>query len=332
MLKTKNKKGKSSPKGRVRGTRKSAAKPSITRVPGGQFNADAERVTLKHSDQFILVAGASGGTLGTLQFKLNSIFNVNVNSGAGTPQGTTSLGLVYKKVHVYGSRLRWDIRNMQSGGNFGGLGILGVQPTNSELQVACLYPTPTGFMGPTSMTGSSTVKYATKRFDWPRGRPVIAGAYEPTQVNPKEQWRGAHSMTVAKLDGDLDPRQASYVSALGTADPANLCYWNVAFQDVLADATAKGVWLCEVEIYYDCYCFDRVQIVADSLEQKPVRALQLISRDVIKGCEERKDASQVDSDPPSPTVSPAFPDSVAFLPGGYELVKRKPLGALAARR
>jgi hypothetical protein len=332
MPKTKNKKGKSSPKGRVRGTRKSAAKPSITRVPGGQFNADAERVTLKHSDQFILVAAAAGGTLGTLQFKLNSIFGVNVNSGGGTPQGTTSLAAVYKKVHVYGSRIRWDIRNMQSGGTYGSIGVQGVQPTNSELQVGCIYPTPSGFTGPTSIAASATVKYASKRFDWPRGRPIIAGAYEPTQVNPKEQWRGTHSMTVAKLDGDLDPLQASYVSALGTADPANLCYWNIAFQDVLGDATAKGVWLCEVEIYYDCYCFDRVLITSDSLEEKPLRALQLYSRDVIRGGEERKMASQVDSDPPSPTVSPVPSDSVAFLPGGYELVKRKPLVALGARR
>lgn len=257
MARNKNKKGKSSPKGRGRVTRKTSRGPSITTVPSKNYYADGERVTLRFSDSYVATQGASGGALSTLIYKLNSLFQVNQTAGSGTPQGVTNLTGRFQRYIVHGSTIRWRIRFLQPGGTFGSLGVVGAAATTSDLMSAVLYPKTVGstFLG--SVAAAAVQKYASRRFDWPRDRPVIAGAYEPTQINPAEVWRGSARMSSAKLDANPDPKIAEYQAVFG-ADPANLQLWVFNFQDVVADATAKGVWFVEVDLSYDVYAFDRI--------------------------------------------------------------------------
>jgi len=321
MANKRNKKGKSSPKGRARPTRKSGTKPQVTRVPGSQFSADGERVTLKYTQEALLTQGASGGTLSNTSFKLNSVYQVD--AAGGTPQGVAELSAKFKKVHVFGSTIRWQIRNMQGGGTYGSLGVKGAAPTNSALYAAVLYPLPSDGMASTSIAAASVQKYAAKRFDWPRERPVIAGAYEPTQINPRETWSGTHKMTIQKLDANPVPQQDSYVSGF-TSDPTHLAYWIFSFQDLLADAAAEGVWLLECDVWYDVYAFERI-VVGDAFVRGPLREVRMTAP------EEKKM-------PPPKSLESTEIDDVDVsphslsIPGGYELVKRKPLVALGARR
>lgn len=328
MANKRNKKGKSSPKGRA-GARKQPAKKQVTRVPGGHFSADAESVQLMYSDQYILVAGASGGVLGSLNYKLNSLFQVNATAGAGTPQGVAELQTKFSKYIVRSSRIHWRIRAMEAGGSYGASGTQGVQATNSGLYSAVAYPLPAGASIQSSIAGSAVQKYASRRFDWPRDRPIIVAQYEPLQINPAVVWQGSLSMSPAKLDADPDPRNPSYAAAFG-ADPTNLSYWTLAFQDVLADTTIKGVWLAEVDLVYTVYAFDRPTKGDSLVGLGPVRVIEMSAARV--GGEEKK------APPPTPLTrvslddSDVSPLSLASLPDGYELIKRKSLGVLAARR
>jgi len=322
----KKQKGKSSPKGRGRVTRKTSRGPQITQVPGRHFYADGERATLKYSDQYIITQGASGGAISYLQYAMNSLFHANVTAATGTPQGVAELVTKFLKYRVMGSRIHWRIRILQPGGTFGSLGVLGVQATGSDMMSAVMYPQQTGAAALTSVNAAAVQKYASKRFDWNRDLPIKAGVYEPYQINPATVWTGRAAMTVAKLDADPDPAQASYTAAFG-ANPTNLCLWNLVFQDVLADATAKGVWLSEVEVEYDVYAFDRIQ-VGDALRDTLPRALVMGVNH-----EEKKDPlSELlpVSEPISPSLSP-FPALKTDL-DSYALVKRTTLAALSARR
>lgn len=320
--KRKNKKGKSSPKGRGRATRKTKRAKQVTVVPGNSFEADAERVRLRYSDQYLVIQGASGGTLTNYPYKLNSLFNVNVNASAGTYQGTASLSAKFKKYLITGSRIRWQFRFMQPGGSYGALGALGVAPTNSGLFAATMYPVPTAMSTSTTLVNAGVQKYAVKRFDWPRTVPVIALQYEPTQINPRETWSGRHSMSVAKLDGEPMIRQDAYEANFG-ADPARLQYWAFALQDLLADTTVKGVWLAEVDMEADVFAYERNNI-GDVVAAGPLCA-------IIASPQEEKAPAPSSPDTHAlvePDITPqSFP-----LAYGYELVKRKPLAALGALR
>jgi len=259
MPRSKRKNKKLPSKGRGRVTRKTSRGPSVTTVPSSQFYSDGERATLKYTDSYMAVQAASGGTLSVLSYKLNSLFQVNQTASSGTPQGISILSGKFKKYIVHGSRIRWRIRFVQPGGNYGSLGVLGVQATHSDLMSGVLYPLPSGAVSPTSIAAASVQKYASKRHDWPRDLPINVGVYEPTQLNPAELWQGTAQMTAAKLDGAPDPLVQEYQAAFG-ADPSNLAVWLFNFQDVLADATAKGVWFIEVDLLYDVYAFDRVTV------------------------------------------------------------------------
>jgi hypothetical protein len=324
----KKQKGKSSPKGRGRGTRKTkrGQKPQILRVPGSQFETDGERCTVKYSDSFVLVQGASAGALSTLQYKLNSVFQVNATNATGTPQGVADLAIKYKKVIVESSRIHWRIRAMQAQGSFGSLGNLGTNPTNSGLISAVLVPTPSNYAAITSIATAAVQKYASRRHDWPRETPIASGIHS-TELNPAMLWQGTHSMSSKKLDADPDPKQAGFVSNLGSADPSILQKWILSFQDVLADATYEAVWFVEVDLWYTIYCFDRAAVGDALVSQGPLRSIKT----AVVGSEEKKapppSASPIDSD--SVDVSPL---SIHSFPDGYELVKRKTLTVLGARR
>jgi hypothetical protein len=326
----KKQKGKSSPKGRGRVTRKTNRGPTILRVPGQQFQSDGERVKLKYTDQYIATQSATAGTLSNLVYKLNAIHNVNSTATAGLPQGFAEMFGKFQKVRVLGSQIRWSLRNMQGGGTFGNLGALGAAPTNSALYAAVTYPAPPGIVTPTDLAGAAVQKYASKRFDWPRERPIIVGAYEPTQINPRELFRGSHSMTMSKLTGDPDVSQASYVHT-STTDPTQLALWIISFQDLLSDAAAKGVWLSETEITYDCHFFDRVNIEDALVGRRAISALPLDVPSVRRAAVEEKTPPQRTSDIQDIEDLDVSPLSHP-LPGGYELVKRKSLAVLSARR
>lgn len=293
-----NIKGKSSPKGRAPRTRKQRG-TQILQVPGTAFYTDAERATLKFTDQIILVQGASAGALNQLNYKLNSLFQINATSSTGTAQGTAELAAKFKKYHVTRSRLTWRIRLLTPGAVFGNLGILGVAPTNSAGFCSTALPLQTGGATPATVTAMSVQKYASKRFDWPR----VVGAVSTAELNPSTVWKGRLTMATAKLDADPDPKQPAYAAAFGT-DPANLQYWVLAFQDVFVDLTCKGVWFCEVDILQEVYAFDRV-VVSDAL-RLPVRPAI-----VTMGEERKEDLWQS----PPPALS---------APDGYVLVKRSP--------
>lgn len=229
---------------------------------------------LKFTDQLILVQPASGGTLSQLNYKLNSVFQVNATSASGTPQGVAELSAKFKRYRVESSRISWRIRLLRLGENFGSLGVLGAVPTHSCLFNSTLYPLPSNGVAPTSLTAAAVQKYASPRYDWPL-QILAPGAAEPepTGINPGMVWRGMSVMTPAKLDADPDPKQASYVANFG-ADPTAILYWVFAFQDVLTDATAKGVFLVEVDIHQTVYAFDRV-VVGDALMvPRPLRVVE----------------------------------------------------------
>jgi hypothetical protein len=224
---------------------------------------DAEIVSLRYSDQTLLVMGSTAGVVNNLSYKLNSVFNVDGSSG--TPQGVADLALKYRKVQVMGSRIRWQLRQLAPGVSVGNLGTIGVAATHSALSACVLYPFPSGGATAASVLSAAVQKYASKRFDWPLI--VSSDVIGVTELNPRMTYRGRSSMTVAKLDASPDPRQDSYCSVLGSADPANLCYWVFAFQDLVADPAFKGVWQAEIDIDYDVRCYDRVTL-GDSLRER----------------------------------------------------------------
>jgi len=302
------------PKKPRRASRRKQGGPQVHTVPGNQFYTDAERATVKFSDQIILVQGSSGGTLNNLAYKLNSVFQVNATSASGTPQGVAELSAKYKRYRVENSRIRWRIRLMQPGGTFGSLGVLGVAATTTAMFAAVAYPAQESAILPTSVNVAAVQKYATKRYDWPRvfGTPSAA-APESTVVNPAVIWRGRMAMSPAKLDADPDPKQAGYVAAFGT-DPSAISYFVLAFQDVLADATAKGVWLAEIDIEQTIYCFDRI-VVADALLAAPLAALTMSPTPAARRLEQ-KEEKLVLQDKKQVVTPPPFP------PPGYVLVKR----------
>jgi len=299
--------------------RKSKSGPQVHRIPGNQFYTDAERATVKFTDQILLVQGASGGTLNSLLYKLNSVFQVNFNSSSGTPQGVAELSAKYYNYRVEHSRIHWRIRLMQPGATFGSLGVLGVAATTTAMFNAVAYPIQAHAAAPASITAAAVQKYATKRYDWPRVFGVPGAATpESTVVNPAVIWRGRISMTPAKLDADPDPKQSSYTALFG-ADPSLLSYWALSFQDILADATAKGVWLAEVEVYQTVYCYGR-KVIGDLLVASRPLSVLTMSPEPLRS-EEKKEFSPPKATPrAAPQVQPLDVD--AEPPRGYVLVKR----------
>jgi hypothetical protein len=244
---------------------------------------------VKYTDSFLLSQTASGGALGQLEYKLNSIYNVNIQSGSGVPQGYAELAAKYQKQQVMSSKIHWRIRAALPGATYGTLGPLGVAPTNSALFSAVMYPLQSGATPATTIQSAAVQKYATQRFDWPRVTITSGIAWE--QANPAFTWKGTKSVSVAKLDADPDSKQAVFSNSF-TGDPPNLQHWEFAFVDALADATAEGVWFCEVDIWYTLRAYDRI-VVSDTLMARPLYALSCGVSPLLgkkRGLEEEKDS------------------------------------------
>lgn len=312
-------KAKGKAKNPRRAGRRKQSGPQVHTVPGNQFYTDGERAVVKYTDQILLVQGASGGALNSLSYKLNSVFQVNSTASAGTPQGVAELSAKYKKYRVEHSRIHWRIRLMQPGGTFGSLGVLGAAATTTAMFNAVAYPLQTSASAATSITAAAVQKYAVRRYDWPRVFGVPGAATpESTVVNPAVVWKGGMSMSPAKLDGDPDPKQASYVANFGT-DPVASQFWVFSFQDILADATAKGVWLAEVEVYQTVYCFDRL-LIGDALESRPLAPVVMVPS--CKQQEEKQEAPLPRSSDRVDAAAPPLRADEPSVPSGWVLVKR----------
>jgi hypothetical protein len=143
-------------------------------------------------------------------------------------------------------------------------------------------------------------------------------AAEGVQTNTKVEWIGSHSMTVAKLDGEPNIRNSTYECAV-TSHPGAICYWEFAFQDILADATWEGNFLMEVDIVYACHFFDRMVVADSSLESQEVRLCETRTavRSKPEDAYETKQARPLLLQP----VTPSTPVD-ARPPAGWTLVRK----------
>jgi hypothetical protein len=260
-----NKKGKSSPKGKRSPNRKNG-KIVTLRVPGNGFDTDAERVTLKFTDQYLAVQGASGGAISSLLYGINTPRQPNRTSNTGVCQGWGSMTAKYGKYVCHGSTIKWRIVKHVPA-QYGSLGGLGNFATNSALVHAVCYPA-------SSMAGSSIAsvrnaavqKYAAPRYEWAKEGNSPSSADE---LNPRILWQGSMAMTPSKIDGEPSIRMPSYEAAVGS-DPSLISLYAFVFQDVLSDVTYEGVFMVEVNLTYDVTFYERIaQVDALRAEMGP---------------------------------------------------------------
>jgi hypothetical protein len=266
-----NKKGKPSPKGKRSPNRKNG-KIQTLRVPGNSFDTDAERVTLKYTDQYIAVQGASGGAVSSLVYGINTPRVPNRTSGSLAPQGWGSMIAKFSKYVCHGSTFKWRIVQHVPGLGFGSLGSLGVVPTNSSLVQAVCFANPSSNDAVASVRDGAVQKYASPRYEW---QVVGNGSQISTvsiETNPRVLWKGSMAMSASKIDGEPNLRSASYEAAV-TADPTNGSQYVLLFQDVVADTTFKGVFFVEISMTYDVTFFDRFEQVDSLHVSLPLRAV-----------------------------------------------------------
>jgi len=308
-------------------------------VSGEQYVADTARLTMKYTDQTLYVAGSTGGALMNVAYTMNDPTQCNKTTSSGVPQGWAAYSGMFDKFVVLGSKIHWRIRNLQPGGSFGASGNLGANPTNSCMYSFVLVPFASNDAGPSSVAAAAVAKYASKRYDFPRNRNGDGGSGypEPTQQNPAEVWKGSHSMSVSKIEGEPNLRQSVYEGFVGAGPPslATPCYWQFYLQDILAGVAAKGVFLFQVEVWYDILFFDR-KTVSDTFLGLPRPALTSVVSPVPPSSsshEEKKTehgapvmASKGGVAVASLQTSPTWPldasSSPLRAPSGYVLVKQ----------
>jgi hypothetical protein len=269
-----NKKGKPSPKGKRSPNRKSG-KIVTLRVPGNAFDTDAERVTLKFTDQYLAVQGASGGSISSLLYGINTPKQPNRTSNTGVPQGWASMIAKFGKYVCHGSTINWRITRHAAGTSYGSLGTLGTTPTHSSIIQAVCYPAPfnTG-SAVASVRDAAAQKYASVRYEWARetGSPTDVDNVGLEQ-NPRIVWKGSMAMSPSKIDGEPNLRMPTYEAAVGS-DPTAVSLYAFVFQDVISDATYEGVFLTEVTMTYDVTFFERLA-QDDALKISPIRPLRM---------------------------------------------------------
>jgi len=262
------------------------------KVPG-QPVADSVYTTLKFSDSYLLVQGASAGALNTLSYKLNSLYKPNHTANTGQYQGIVPLSDQFMKAVVVSSHIRWRFRHTVAGINYGSLGLTGTAATHSGFINAVLYPLPTAATAVTTLQQAAVQKYATKRFDFPMelvgdfSAPVTSSE----QINPAQVWRGTHTMNVAKLDGQVSTSQAAYEHLFASGDPTDVQYWLFNFQDVLSDTTYEAVWYAEVDIIATVRFFDRVAETESAVQNTP-STLKMLAAKQFQRVEEKKESKE----------------------------------------
>jgi hypothetical protein len=271
-----NKKGKLSPKGKRSPNRKNGKKIQTLRVPGIGFDTDAERVTLRYSDEYLLVQGASGGALTQILYGINTPRLPNRQFGAATAQGWANSAAKYTSYVCTGSKFKWRITRHNAGSAYGSLGTLGTYPTNSVIVHGVVFPESSAGQALISVNAASVQKYASKRYEWSLENEGGSTSYSALEQNPRILWSGSMAMTPSKIDGEPMLRQSKY-EALITADPTAVSNYVINLQDVLADTTFKGVFLVEVQMEYDVTFFGRMS-QGDSLRSGPLVAFVASTR------------------------------------------------------
>lgn len=275
MPRNRKNKGRSPQKGRGRVTRKtnrasklSSGRPTIDTMKGLAGFTDEVHATLKFSDSYILSFGLTGGSYQYVAFSLNGLSPCNLSTSSGQPQYFTQYSAVYQKYVVFRSRFRWRLKQLwclTSGGS-------GAGPTGTAMPVCVIYPQPSGASAVSSIRAAAAQQYA-KRHDFQIEEKATTSS--PTDIsiisnNPRSEWIGSMVMDVAKLDGEPNLRTSLYESAVST-NPTNIPSWIIGFQDVLADSLYKGVFLFEVDLFYDVFFFDRKAVADSSLLGLPAQ-------------------------------------------------------------
>lgn len=251
MPNKKKNKGKSNRKGRGRVTRKtsrgnvlSKGTGATTRVPASNFQADAQRVTLKFVDVVHLSASSPLGQLVTQNYGLNTPRVPERTGSTGQSQGWASLSAMYNQYVCLGSRIDWQITQT----------VAAAAPAAAGMAIGAVYPNP-NTSGSASVVADDIVQKYARSHEF-----NTYTSSSPFADSPYARWRGRHSMTVAKLTGEPNLRQDSFEAAVST-DPAFVCLWTFQFQDVLADTNYKPSFVLRVQLEYDCIFFDRKLIV-----------------------------------------------------------------------
>lgn len=245
---------KSARKDRVRRTRKSrqglnpvsGSGGTTTRVLGAQFQADAERVTLRFVDVVTVTPGAAGGFYAQA-YGLNTPRVPERTFFSGVAQGWSQYAARFKKYVCMGSSIRWAITHAGDAGSNG-------------------VPVIRAVMAPITAGGGSISGYsdaAVQKYSKKWAFPTQAGSASATltsSADPRNVWRGRHSMTVSKLEGEPVLRTAAF-EALTTADPSVIDQWLFNWVDIYPTtaAASKPVMIFEVEIFYDCLFFERIE-------------------------------------------------------------------------
>jgi len=249
---------------KAKGATKRNNKAQITKVPGSGFDSDVLKCTLRYTDQFIFVQAASGGAQSSIQYGLNTPRLPNRGSGTATAQGWFSTIAKYERYLCTGSKIRWNITLVPATATSS---LMGAGAFNVAVPVGVLAVNSTGSTGTGTVLVAAVQKYSSRRHDFPA---IVSSANSESSGtnNPRQTWKGSHSMSVSKIDGEPNLRQSQYEATV-TADPTAIPLWSFQIQDVLLDTTYKGIFMVEVFIEYDCIFWERIQ-QNNSLEQSSV--------------------------------------------------------------
>lgn len=188
---------------------------------GAQGVADSVRTILTYSD---MVAIMPGGVVGQYTFRGNSCFDPDYTSGGHQPQYYDQLATLYTRYRVYGSRITVSAINEQVG---------------SALQVTII---------PSSEI--TTFTSSTYPLEHPYAKPLkLLG------VGGLMSAQASCAISTSKILG-LRPREVldQDYSALTSATPSSVWYWQIVAQDLSAENIQTSM---QVLITYDVEFYDR---------------------------------------------------------------------------
>jgi len=188
---------------------------------GAQGVADSVRTTLSYSD---VISIMPGGVVGQYTFRGNSCFDPDYTSGGHQPQYYDQFATLYTRYRVYGSRITVSAINEQVG---------------SALRVTII---------PSSEI--TTFTSSTYSLEHPYARPLkLLG------VGGLMSAQASCAMATAKILG-LRSREIldQDYSALTSATPSSVWYWQIVAQDLSAENVQASM---QVLITYDVEFYDR---------------------------------------------------------------------------
>lgn len=322
MPRRKNKKTKPRQKGRGRVTRKTnranplaTGGPKTTVIKGLGFNTDATRVQLRFVDTVRISAGAASGAYILQQYGLNTPRVPERTGSTGVSQGWAAFTSQYAAYVCLGSRIRWQITEV---GNF--------TPASQYMVRMVIWPTDNNGTVPSNIADADVQKYS-------KGHNFgLATTTSGTATgSPYNRWTGSHSMTLSKISGEVNVRQPAYEAGV-SSDPTTIYTWNLAFQDLLADTTAKPSYVVRMEIDYDVLFFQRKEQV-NALVGVPLRSVVLAPAEEKKAPPTMLSLESVPDVRPSAEMRvrsvPAPPAALRTLGDDYVLLRTPRVSTLA---